>query len=94
MAQLTDRGAAIPAEVPARLQSRLQAALQIAAQLDDQHLPGALDRIQLRTQDQLREMDQLHLNEAAEILTQVARHGAAGSERSAGFPRALRSRSA
>jgi len=69
--QLTDRGMGIPPEVPARLQSRLQAALHIATQLDDQHLPGALDRIQLRTQDQLREMDQLHLNEAAGILTQV-----------------------
>jgi uncharacterized membrane protein YgcG len=71
MAQLTDRGAAIPAEVPARLQTRLQAALQIAAQLDDQQLQPALDRIQLRTQDQLREMDRLRLNEAAAILTQV-----------------------
>ncbi len=71
MAQLTDRGVGIPAEVPARLQTRLQAALQIAAQLDDQQLQAALDRIQLRTQDQLREMDQLHLNEAAGILTQV-----------------------
>jgi hypothetical protein len=71
MVQLTNRGAAIPAEVPARLQTRLQAALHIAVQLDDQQMSGALDRIQLRTQDQLREMDQLHLNEAAGILTQV-----------------------
>ncbi len=71
MAQLTNRGVAIPGEVPARLQTRLQTALQIAAQLDDQHLPGALDRIQLRTQDQLRELDQLHLNEATQILTQA-----------------------
>jgi hypothetical protein len=71
MAQLTDRGAGIPEGVPARLQSRLQAAMQIAAQLDDQHLQPALERIQLRTQDQLREMERLHLNEAAQILTQA-----------------------
>jgi uncharacterized membrane protein YgcG len=71
MVQLTNRGAAIPAEVPARLQTQLQATLQIAAQLDDQSMQAALDRIQLRTQDQLREMDRLHLNEAAGILTQV-----------------------
>jgi hypothetical protein len=71
MAQLTDRGAAIPAEVSARLQTRLQAALQIAAQLDDQHLPAALDRIQLRTQDQLREMERLQLHDPVQALTQV-----------------------
>ena len=71
MAQLTDRGVGIPAEVPARLQTRLQAALQIAAQLDDQHLPGALDRIQLRTQDQLREMERLQLHDPVQALTQV-----------------------
>jgi hypothetical protein len=71
MVQLTDRGAGIPQEVPARLQTRLQAVLQIAAQLDDQQLQPALESIQLRTQDQLREMDRLHLNEAAGILTQV-----------------------
>lgn len=59
MVQLTDQGAAIPDEVPVRLQTRLQAALQIAAQLDDQQLSPALDRIQLRTQDQLREMDRI-----------------------------------
>ena len=77
MAQLADRGAAIPADVPVRLQTQLQATLQIAAQLDDQSMQAALDRIQLRTQDQLREMDRLHLNEAAQALTQVARDGAA-----------------
>jgi hypothetical protein len=71
MVQLTDRGAAIPAEVPVRMQTQLQAALQIAAQLDDQSMQAALDRIQLRTQDQLREMDRLHLNEAAQALTQI-----------------------
>lgn len=64
MVQLTDRGVAIPNDVPARLQTRLQAALQIAAQLDDQHMPPALDRIQLRTQDQLREMDRLQQHDA------------------------------
>jgi uncharacterized membrane protein YgcG len=71
MAQLADRGVAIPADVPVRLQTQLQAALQIAAQLDDQHLQAALDRLQLRTQDQLREMDRLHLNDAAQVLTQA-----------------------
>jgi uncharacterized membrane protein YgcG len=71
MVQLTDRGAAIPAEVPVRLQAELQAALQIAAQLDDQSMQAALDHIQLRTQDQLREMDRLHLNEAVQALTQA-----------------------
>ena len=71
MAQLTDRGVGIPAEVPARLQTRLQAALQIAAQLDDQHLSGALDRIQLRTQDQLREMERLQLHDPVQALAQV-----------------------
>jgi hypothetical protein len=71
MAQLNDRGAAIPADVPTRLQAQLQAALHIAAQLDDQHLPAALDRIQLRTQDQLREVEQLHLNDAMQALTQA-----------------------
>jgi hypothetical protein len=39
--------------------------------LDDQHLPAALDRIQLRTQDQLRDVEQLHLNDAAQALTQA-----------------------
>ncbi len=71
MAQLNDRGAAIPADVPTRLQAQLQAALHIAAQLDDQHLPAALDRIQLRTQDQLREVEQWHLNDAVQALTQA-----------------------
>ncbi len=71
MAQLTNRGTGIPADVPARLQAQLQAALQIAAQLDDLHLQAALDRLQLRTQDQLREMDRLHLAEATQVLTQV-----------------------
>jgi hypothetical protein len=71
MAQLTDQGAMIPTDVPVRLQTQLQAALQIAAQLDDQHLQAALDRLQLRTQDQLREMDRLHLNDAAQVLTQA-----------------------
>lgn len=71
MAQLAERGAAIPAAVPARLQAQLQAALHIAAQLDDQHLPAALDRIQRRTQDQLREMDRLHLSDAAQVLAQA-----------------------
>jgi uncharacterized membrane protein YgcG len=71
MVQLTDRGAAIPAEVPVRLQTRLQAALQIAAQLDDQSMQAALDRIQLRTQDQLREMERLQLHEPVQALTQA-----------------------
>ena len=71
MVQLADRGAAIPADVPARLQTQLQAALQIATRLDDQPLQAALDRIQLRTQDQLREMDRLHLYEAAQAVTQA-----------------------
>jgi uncharacterized membrane protein YgcG len=71
MTQLAEQGAAIPADVPVRLQTQLQATLQIAAQLDDQSMQAALDRIQLRMQDHLREMDQLHLNEAAGILTQV-----------------------
>jgi hypothetical protein len=71
MVQLTDRGAAIPAEVPVRLQTRLQAALQIAAQLDDQSMRAALDRIQLRTQDQLREMERLQLHEPVQALTQA-----------------------
>ena len=78
MVQLADRGAAIPAEVPLRLQTRLQAALQIAAQLDDQSMQAALDRIQLRTQDQLREMEQLHLNDAAQVLTQTGEMAQAG----------------
>ncbi len=59
MVQLADRGTAIPEEVPARLQTQLQSALQAATQLDDPQLAGALDRIQLRTQDQLREMDRI-----------------------------------
>lgn len=71
MAQLVDRGAAIPADVPVRLQTQLQAALQTAAQLGDQQMQAALDRLQLRTQDPLREMDRLHLNEAAQALTQA-----------------------
>ncbi|HTP09001.1 MAG TPA: DUF5667 domain-containing protein, partial [Anaerolineae bacterium] len=71
MVQLTDRGVAIPANVPVRLQTQLQAALQIAAQQDDRSMKAALDRIQLRTQDQLREMEQLHLNDAAQALTQA-----------------------
>jgi hypothetical protein len=71
MAQLNERGAAIPANVSARLQTQLQAALRIAAQLDDQHLPEALERIQLRTQDQLRAAEQLHLNEAVQAVTQA-----------------------
>jgi uncharacterized membrane protein YgcG len=71
MVQLAERGTAIPADVPVRLQTQLQTALQIAAQLDDQSMQAALDRIQLRTQDQLREMDRLHLNEAAQALTQT-----------------------
>jgi uncharacterized membrane protein YgcG len=71
LAQLNERGAAIPADAPTRLQTQLQAALHIAAQLDDQRLPAALDRIQLRTQDQLREMERLHLNEAAQVLLQA-----------------------
>jgi len=64
-------GAALPEEVPLRLQTQLQAALQIAAQLDDQPMQAALDRIQLRTQDQLRQMDRLRLHAAAQVLTQV-----------------------
>ena len=71
MAQLNERGAAIPADVPTRLQAQLQAALHIAAQLDDQHLPAALDRIQLRTQDQLRDVEQWHLNDAVQAVTQA-----------------------
>jgi len=71
MAQLNERGAAIPADVPTRLRTQLQAALHIAAQLDDQHLPAALDRIQLRTQDQLREVERLHLDEAVQALAQA-----------------------
>ena len=71
MAQLVDRGAAIPADVPVRLQTQLQAALQTAAQLGDQQMQAALDRLQLRTQDPLREMDRLHLTEAAQALTQA-----------------------
>ncbi len=88
MAQLADRGAVIPADVPIRLQTQLQAALQIAAQLDDQHLQAALDRIQLRTQDQLREMDRLHLNEAAQALTQAREMAQLGQ----GDPPAFRAR--
>jgi hypothetical protein len=71
MAQLTDRGTVIPSEVPVRLQTQLQAALQVAAQLDDQALSAALDHIQLRLRDQLREMEQLHLGEAVQALTQA-----------------------
>ena len=65
MAQLAERGTAVPEEVPARLRTQLQTALQVAAQLDDSQLAGALDRIQLRTQDQLREMDRIHQHDAA-----------------------------
>ncbi len=71
MVQLTDRGMAVPFDVPVQLQTQLQAALQIAAQEDDQSMQAALNRIQLRTQDQLREMEQLHLKNAAQVLTQA-----------------------
>jgi len=71
MMRLNERSAAIPADVPARLQTQLQVALHSAAQLDDQHLPAALDRIQLRTQDQLRAVERLHLDEAVRVLTQA-----------------------
>ena len=60
---------AIPADVPVRLQTQLQAALQIAVQLDDQSMQAALDRIQFRTQDRLREMEQLPVNDAVQALT-------------------------
>ncbi len=65
MVQLADRGVAIPAEVPTRLQTELQVALQIAAKLDDQQLSPVLDRIQLRMQDQLHEMDQIRQHDTA-----------------------------
>ncbi|CAG0937027.1 hypothetical protein TFLX_05930 [Thermoflexales bacterium] len=71
MVQLTQRDAVIPADVPVRLQTRLQAALQVAAQLGDQQLRPALERIQLRTQDQLREMEQLQVPDAVQALTQA-----------------------
>jgi uncharacterized membrane protein YgcG len=71
MAQLVNRGAAIPAEVTLRLQTQLQTALQIAAHMEDQSMQAALDRIQLRTQDQSREMERLQLHEPAQMLTQA-----------------------
>ena len=88
MVQLTDRGAAIPGDVPVRLQTQLQTALQIAAQLDDPSMQAALDRIQLRMQDQLREMEQLHLNDAAQALTQAREMAQLGQ----GDPQAFRAR--
>ena len=88
MVQLTDRGAAIPADVPVRLQTQLQAALQIAAQLDDAALPGALDRIQLRLRDQLREMEQLHLGEAVQAVVQAQAMAQLGQQ----DPQAFRAR--
>jgi hypothetical protein len=73
MEQLTDRGAAIPADVLQQLQEQLQSTLHIAAQLDDAHLPPALDRIQQRTQDQLREMDRLRQRAAEAEVWQYAK---------------------
>ncbi len=88
MVQLTDRGAAIPAEVPQRLQTQLQAALQIAAQLNDPAMQIALDHIQQRTQDQFQEMERLQLHDSAQAVAQARELAQLGQT----DPQAFRSR--
>jgi len=52
-------------------EAQLSLASTPEAQLDDVQMQAALTRLQLRTQDQLREMDRLHVTEAVQALTQA-----------------------
>jgi len=62
MAQLVDRGTAIPTEAPDRLQTQLQAALRTAAQLDDTALQTTMQQIEAQVMTQARSLAQAQAN--------------------------------